>query len=263
MPLLVPMIATPLLLRVLPTHFLPILVGDYIAAHFALYGLITAACLLWLGAPRPRPAPRPAPFSARRRPPDRLRLRRPRLADQRLRHVLPAGAGTRVLLILAMLVGTLAYFLADEWLTRGPGAARGGYAASKLAFVVSLAIAVSLDFERLFFLIIIVPVIVLFFLVYGLFSAWIYRSTGHPLVAAIANAVAFAWAIGVTFPLLGGSGSIPAATRLAGGGFAGEPARRQVPPVSGSGGGALGASAAGVDVVARECRRSAVFTNSR
>jgi hypothetical protein len=111
---------------------------------------------------------------------------------------------TRVPLLLATLVGTLAYFLADEWTTRGAGAARGAYAMSKLAFVASLAIAVGLDFERLFFLVIIVPVIVLFFLVHGTFSAWCYRRTGHPFVAAIANAVAFAWAIGVTFPLLAG-----------------------------------------------------------
>ncbi len=61
-----------------------------------------------------------------------------------------------------------------------------------------------MDFGRLFFLIIIVPIIVLFFLVHGAFSAWSYRHTGHPFVAAIANAVAFAWAIGVTFPLLAG-----------------------------------------------------------
>jgi len=108
----------------------------------------------------------------------------------------------RYLLILAMLAGTLLYFLSDEWLTRGQTAARGAYVVSKIAFVISLAIAIALDFERLFFLIIIVPVIVLFFLVYGLFSTWVYRSTGHPFVAAIANAVAFAWAIGVTFPLL-------------------------------------------------------------
>ena len=202
MPLLVPMIATPLLLRVLPTHFLPILVGDYIAAHFALYGLITAACLLRLRARRPaRAATGPV-----------LAAAAAAVAFGFIGFVWPIDAFVtsflpgpeRVLLIVAMLVGTLAYFLADEWLTRGPGAARGGYAASKLAFVVSLAIAVSLDFERLFFLIIIVPVIVLFFLVYGLFSTWIYRSTGHPLVAAIANAIAFAWAIGVTFPLLAG-----------------------------------------------------------
>ena len=110
----------------------------------------------------------------------------------------------RRLLILVMLVGTLLYFLADEWLTRGLPDARGVYAASKLAFLVSLAIAVALDFERLFFLILIIPVIVPFFLVYGLFSAWTYRGTGNPLVAGIANAVAFAWAIGVTFPLLAG-----------------------------------------------------------
>ena len=87
---------------------------------------------------------------------------------------------------------------------RGEGAARGAYFASKIAFLVSLAIAVGLDLERLFFLIIIVPVIVLFFVIYGLFSAWIYRRTGYPFVAGIANAVAFAWALGVTFPLLAG-----------------------------------------------------------
>ena len=70
--------------------------------------------------------------------------------------------------------------------------------------MISLAIAVALDLERLFFLIIIIPIIVLFFLVYALFSRWIYRATGQPLIAGIANAVAFAWALGVTFPLLAG-----------------------------------------------------------
>jgi hypothetical protein len=89
-------------------------------------------------------------------------------------------------------------------MTRGAHAARGAYAASKVAFSISLAIAVALDPQRLFFLIIIVPVIVIFFIVYGLFSAWSYHQTRHPLVAGIANAVAFAWAIGVTFPLLAG-----------------------------------------------------------
>jgi hypothetical protein len=112
--------------------------------------------------------------------------------------------GPRAILVLALLAGTLVYFLGDEWLTRGEGAAWGAFAASKLAFVVSLAIAVALDFERLFFLLIIVPVIVLFFLVYGLFSTWAYDRTGHPFVAGLANAVAFAWAIAVTFPLLAG-----------------------------------------------------------
>lgn len=206
MPLLVPMIATPLLLRALPTHFLPVLVGDYLAAHFAMYGLITAICLMWMG--RRGIAALPGPVSA------------PALACATLAAIAFGFVGLvwpidsfvtsfvpgphRILLVLAMLGGTLLFFLSDEWLTRGPRAARGAYVASKLAFVVSLALAVAVDFERLFFLIIIVPVIVAFLLVYGLFSAWIYRRTGHPFVAGGANAVAFAWALGVTFPLLAG-----------------------------------------------------------
>jgi dienelactone hydrolase len=180
MPLVVPMLATPLLLRVLPTHFLPVLVGDYLAAHFALYGLVTAACLAWLRVPRPsRAATGPVLAAAGVIAFGFIGLVWP--INAFVTSFLPGPE--RAFLILAMLVGTLLYFLADEWLSRGPGAARGGYAASKLAFLVSLAIAVSLDFERLFFLIIIIPVIEPFFLVYGLISAWVYRSTGHPLVA--------------------------------------------------------------------------------
>jgi hypothetical protein len=110
----------------------------------------------------------------------------------------------RAVLGLALLAGTLPYFLADEWLTRGEGAGKGLYALSKAAFLVSLGIAVAFDFGRLFFLLIIVPVIIPFMLVYGLFSVWIYRRTRFPLVAGAANAAAFAWAIGVTFPLLAG-----------------------------------------------------------
>jgi len=110
----------------------------------------------------------------------------------------------RLLLILAMLLGTLLFFLSDEWLTRGVGAARGAYAVSKILFVMSLTAAVALDPYRLFFLIIIVPVIVPFLAVFGLWSGWIYRRTGQPLVAGIVNALIFAWAIGSTFPLVAG-----------------------------------------------------------
>ena len=63
--LIVPMVATPLLLRVVPTHVLPVLVGDYLAAHFAVYGLITAGCLLMVRSPgaarRPHCPSRPGP----------------------------------------------------------------------------------------------------------------------------------------------------------------------------------------------------------
>jgi pimeloyl-ACP methyl ester carboxylesterase len=203
--LLLPAITTPLLLRVLPTHFLPVLVADYLAVHFAVYGLLTA-----VGVALARRGVTPASADVS---PWRLLAATAAVTlysvgflfwaiDSYVTSFLPSPG--RALLLAAMLLGTLAFFLSTEWLTRGEGAARGGYVAAKLAFVVSLAIAVALDFERLFFLIIIVPLIVVFFVIYGLISDWVYRATRHPLVAGIAAAVAFAWAIGVTFPLLAG-----------------------------------------------------------
>lgn len=42
------------------------------------------------------------------------------------------------------------------------------------------------------------------FLVYGFFSKWICRATGNPAVGAIANGVAFAWALAAVFPMLSG-----------------------------------------------------------
>ena len=45
--LAIPMVATPILLRFAPTHFLPVLVADYLAVHFAVYGLIAAIALFW------------------------------------------------------------------------------------------------------------------------------------------------------------------------------------------------------------------------
>jgi hypothetical protein len=63
---------------------------------------------------------------------------------------------------------------------------------------------VAIDFPRLFFLVIIVPVMVPFFLVFGLFCAWIFRRAGHPLPGALVAAAAFAWAIGTTFPMVTG-----------------------------------------------------------
>ncbi|HWJ19620.1 MAG TPA: alpha/beta fold hydrolase, partial [Geobacterales bacterium] len=275
-----PAILTPLILWKMPTNFLPILLGDYITMHFALYGLLTLAGL-WLisrgGAPKqakasPRPdyavatwadkqPPKEATLIAP--PPSNLMLPGPTTGvrtneivaiNQRDRSLtLTTGASApppppvqnarstkkylvakyivatllvaaysifafgvpldryvlsfspipeRVPLILAVLAGTLPFFLADEWLTRGQGAARGSYPVTKLLFLLSLALAVALNFKKLFFLILIIPIILIFFIIYGLFSGWVNRRTGNPLVGGAAIALAFAWAIAVTFPLL-------------------------------------------------------------
>ena len=197
-----PALLTPLILWKLPTDFLPSLLGDYLTVHYAVYGLLTAGGL-WL--------------LLRRLPAGRL-LSWPYLAATALvaaycilaiglpidRYVtsfaLPPG---RAPIMLAVLVGTLAYSVADEWLTRGPNARWGAYGVTKACFVLSLVLAIALNPPRLFFLIIIVPVILLFLVVYGLFSGWAYRRTGQPLVSAVAVALAFAWAIAATFPVVG------------------------------------------------------------
>ena len=202
LPSLLPALLAPLLLWKMPTNFLPILLGDYLVLHFALVGLLTIGALLMCG----------------RRPPHIengrwlafgmaillvtayavLAIGVP--VDRYIFNVRPEAG--RLVLILAMCAGTLPYFLADEWLTRDAAAPRGAYVVSKICFLLSLVLAIALNPQRLFFLAIIVPAVLLLFVVYGLFSRWAGRATGHPAVAAAANALAFGCFIAVTFPLV-------------------------------------------------------------
>jgi hypothetical protein len=199
-----PALLTPLILWPVPTDFLPVLVGDYLAAHFALYGVLTGLGL-WLFGGRGSGL---AGVSWSKT----VRATLMALLYGALLFGLAMNAfvlnleptPARWPVIALLFLGTLAYFLADEWLTRGEHARPGAYPLTKLCFAVSLALAVALDIESLFFLIIIVPLILVFFLIYGLLSRWAYHTTRVPLVAGIANALVFAWAIGVTFPVLGG-----------------------------------------------------------
>lgn len=197
-----PAVLTPLILWKLPTDFLPSLLGDYLTVHYAVYGLLTAAGLWLTRQPRPRQAVSwPALAVATLALGGYFIFAIGLPIDRYVTSFLPTPE--RALLMPVMFAGTAAYFLADEWLVRGPAPAWGGQVATKLCFLLSLAFAIALNPLRLFFLIIIVPVILLFLAVYGLFSAWAYRRTWHPLPGALANALAFAWAIAVTFPVVG------------------------------------------------------------
>ena len=202
----IPAVVTPLSLWWFPADFLGVLVGGYLAIHFLVYGLVTAGCLLWI---------RRADGAAVRADTNFPKL----VVASVLSTAYVAGVialildtyvtsfaitAPRLPLVFLMLAGTLSYFLADEWLTRGADTARAGHLFTRVCFLVSLGIAVALSFEDLFFLLIIAAVIVLYFLVYGFFSKWIYRATGHPAVGAIANATAFAWALAAVFTMLSG-----------------------------------------------------------
>ncbi|MEO1201812.1 MAG: alpha/beta fold hydrolase [Pseudomonadota bacterium] len=202
----IPAIATPVFLWWFPADFFGVLVGGYLAVHFLVYGLIGAACLWWLKG-------RGSDDAANQI--DKTKLVIASIAAT----LYTAGVFALILdsyvtsfaitpprlpLVALMLAGTLSYFLADEWITHGATTARGGHLFTRVCFLVSLSIAVALSFEDLFFLLIIAAVIVIYFLVYGYFSKWIYAATGHPAVGAIANAVAFAWALTAVFPFLAG-----------------------------------------------------------
>jgi Serine aminopeptidase, S33 len=201
----IPALLTPLLLWKMPTDFLPILLGDYLMLHFLLYGAFTAAAVVFLGA-RQRMSGR-----ARTSYASRIAIAAIAVAAYNIIAIgLPIDAymfsfqpiPARIPLIVAIACGTLPYFIADEWLTRGAKARRGAYILTKFCFLLSLAIAVSLNPLKLFFLIIIVPAILVLFLAFGLISRWTYAATHHPLPGALANAMVFAWAIAVTFPMV-------------------------------------------------------------
>jgi hypothetical protein len=194
-----PAVATPLLLWPFEIGFLPVLVADYLSVHFVVYGALTLAALVWLRVPRPGL-------------PERDLLVATAAAslfavfaigvplDLYFASFMPSAG--RLPVILALAAGALTWSLADEWLIRRPEAPRWLPFLSKLSFLLSLGVATALDLEDLFFLVIILPVIVIFFLLYSTMSSWAFRATGHPGVGGTAVGLAFGWALGVTFPLL-------------------------------------------------------------
>ncbi|MEM8493272.1 MAG: alpha/beta fold hydrolase [Pseudomonadota bacterium] len=200
---LIPAVGTPVLLAGFPADFLGVLVGGYLAVHFAVYGILGAVALWWTGRG----------VSLHR---SKIRWSSMTVAvlascafstglivwflDQYVTSM--AVVPMRYLLVLLMLVGTLCYFLADEWIAHGQHSARGGHLFTRLCFLFSLLLAVAFSFEELFFLAIIAGVIIVYFFVYGFFSRWIYQQTGHPAVGAVGNAVAFAWTLAAVFPVM-------------------------------------------------------------
>jgi hypothetical protein len=182
---------------------MPVLLADYLVLHFALFG-----ALLWLVG-------RQAPAGGASAPTYSVGAASAATAAVTLYALFAFGIPTdrygavffptveRLPYVAVIFLGMLPFFVAVEWLTRGVGATRWGYGVTMLAFVISLLIAVALNPERLFFLLIILPAMALFFVVYGLLSRWTFQATGDPRVAAIANAVVFAVAVAVTFPLTG------------------------------------------------------------
>lgn len=188
---LVPGVLAPLLAVQVDTAVLPVLVADYLALHLAVYGGLQLAILWYFGR-------RPAGLHA-----------------AGILALLVWGLGVfglaldryganfwptpeRLTIIAALALGALPFMLADAVLTRG--AVLWQRLAARAVFLASLALAVLLDTERLFFLAMIAPVVLLFFLVYGLMGRWVAARAGAAS-AGIALGLILAWALGVSFPL--------------------------------------------------------------
>ncbi|NBB96596.1 MAG: alpha/beta hydrolase [Alphaproteobacteria bacterium] len=192
-----PAILTPLLLAPFDLGFLPVLVADYLAVHLGLYGVLTLLMCWRFGLLH-----------------GQFPLRAFWIAgavalfgivvfggvlDRYVASFVPHPG--RVPVIAGLTLGAVPFLLGDSLLGEGGRAATWRIVLLRVAFLASLAGAVALDFEGLFFLVIIMPVIVLFFLLFGTMGGWVGRRTGLPAAAGIGLGLVLAWSLGVSFPM--------------------------------------------------------------
>jgi len=190
---LAPAVAAPLIAVPLDPGVLPVLVADYLALHLALFGGLQLVILWRAGVPLGHVAPAAS-----------LALLVYGLGifglalDRYGANFWPTPE--RLAIIAALSLGAVPFMLSDALVTQGGRAPLWQRLSARAAFLVSIAIAVALDFEGLFFLLMIAPVIVLFYLVFGLMGRAVALRTGAA-TAGLALGLILAWALGVSFPL--------------------------------------------------------------
>jgi pimeloyl-ACP methyl ester carboxylesterase len=199
---LVPAVLAPVLAvlvgMALGGNLLPVLVADHLAVHLLVYGLLQMA-ILWRAGLRSGPL---SPVAAAFLVVWGLAVFGLAL-DRYGANFLPTSQ--RLWIIAALALGAVPFMLADALVT---GAGHGTWVRRILArfgFLVSLGIAVALDPSELFFLALIAPVILLFYVIYGLMGRWTAQRSG-PAAAGLGLGLALAWALGVSFPLFSAAG---------------------------------------------------------
>ncbi|WP_339986190.1 alpha/beta hydrolase [Gymnodinialimonas ulvae] len=191
---LVPAVIAPLVAVQIEVGVLPVLVADYLAVHLGLYGLFVLGGA-WIAGWRPELrgwlwGVLLAGFGI-----GVFGL----LMDRYVASFVPHAG--RVPIILAIVPGAVLAMWGDAVLTRGTAAVLWQRIVVRGAFLGSLAMAVALDFERLFFLVLIFPVIVLFYATFGMMGRWVGRRTGSVLAVGIGLGLLLGWALGVSFPM--------------------------------------------------------------
>ncbi|WP_299404901.1 alpha/beta fold hydrolase [uncultured Roseobacter sp.] len=187
---LLPMVLTPLIAVPMNPEFLPVLVADYLVLHLMIFGAVQLA-LLWMWGVRAGGLCITAfvvllffcvLFGV--------------ALDRYAANFWPTPE--RLAIIAAMLLGAVPYMLADAMLTTN--ATRLRRLGLRMGLLISLFGAVTLDFDSLFFLVMIAPVLVLFYLVFGTMGRSAATRSG-PLASGLALGIVLAWALGVSFPL--------------------------------------------------------------
>ena len=188
--LMTPMFIAPLIAVPLDPSFLPVLVADYLGVHLFIFGALQLVLLMAWGVPTGRVSWTAtcillvwcAVFGF--------------ALDRYAANFWPTPG--RFWIIAVLMIGALPYMVADAMMTAQRGII--GRILIRTSFLISLGIAVALDFEGLFFLLMIAPVLVLFYVVFGTMGRDISAKAG-PLSAGLALGVVLAWALGVSFPL--------------------------------------------------------------
>ncbi len=191
---LAPALVVPPFAVMIEVGALPVLVADYLAVHLGLYGLVVLGGALVAGW---RPEARGwvwgvvlAAFGI-----GVFGL----LMDRYVASFVPHAG--RVVIIAAIVPGAILAMWADAVLTRATVASLWQRIVVRGAFLGSLGFAVVLDFERLFFLVLIFPVILLFYGTFGMMGRWVGRRTGSVLAVGLGLGVLLGWALGVSFPM--------------------------------------------------------------
>ena len=190
---MMPAIITPMLALLPAVEYLPVLVADYLMMHLAVFGAVQLLIL------RPRLSSALAPAVAGILVLAIWGIVVFGLALDRYAASFLPNEG-RLVIIAVLCLGTVVFMIADAVVT---GAGRGTFwrrITARAALILSLLGAAAIDPDRLIFLLLILPVLLLFYLVHGLMGRWIAQRCGA-LAAGIGLGLCLAWALGVSFPL--------------------------------------------------------------
>ncbi len=188
-----PAVLTPLIIAPLYRNFLPVLVADYLMLHLALYGVLQLVLLrVWAAG--------------------RVEVKWVAVLALSVWGIVVFGLALdryaasfwpnaqRLPIIAALCVGTLPFMIADSFVTEAGRGALWRRVLARVVMFASLVLAAVINPGDLTFVVIVMPVFVLFYLVYGLMGRWVGRRSGA-VAAGLGLGLCLAWALGVSFPL--------------------------------------------------------------